>query len=329
MRLRALFCSFCVFVSTVGIAQEVPRDTTFTPWSSYLKIRDAHPEAVLADTVMSESLKSWRDVPYTTLKDSPYPNRQLLADVFRPDNDSIYPALIMIYGGGWNSGSKLNQRAMALRIAEQGYVTIPIEYRLIPEALYPAGLHDVKTAVRWVRTHARDYGIDPSRIAVSGCSAGGQLATLAGVTNRSTRHEGDGEWREASSEVQAIVDMDGIATFLTESNLASVRESYAKKGVKPVSVQWLGGFYEDSPKNWEEASALNWISPWSAPICIIRSQIPRFTDGCDMLCDIYDKMGIYNERHQQEADIHPFWFFHPWIEPTVDWTVAFLDKILK
>lgn len=209
-------------------------------------------------------VKAYNDVVYTTIKKTKFGDRDLHVDIFRPDDDKTYPALIMIHGGGWNSGDKSLQVPMAQQIAARGYVTIPVEYRLIPEAVYPAGLHDIKTAVRWARANAAKYGIDPERIAVSGCSAGAQLATLVGVTNGSKRHEGKGAWKGTSSDVQAVINMDGIATFVSESNIADARERYEKKGALPVNALWLGGLYEDSPENWKEASALLWTTPKSA-----------------------------------------------------------------
>jgi BD-FAE len=85
-----------------------------------------------------------------------------------------------------------------------------VEYRLSPEALYPAAVNDVKAAVRWMRAHATEYRIDTTRIAVSGCSAGGQIAALVGTTNGEKHFEGIGSNADRSSLVQAIIDMDGI-----------------------------------------------------------------------------------------------------------------------
>lgn len=76
----------------------------------------------------------------------------------------------MIHGGGWNSGSLELQVPMAQQIATKGYVTIPVEYRLIPEALYPAGVEDLEDAIEWIYKNAKRYGIDKKKIAVSGCS---------------------------------------------------------------------------------------------------------------------------------------------------------------
>ncbi|MCM1521115.1 MAG: alpha/beta hydrolase [Muribaculaceae bacterium] len=309
--------------------QEIPRDTSFTAWSTNLKVIKKHPEAVIAANTLPAGVKAEENVVYTTLKDTPYGDRDLHVDIYRPDDDKVYPALIMIHGGGWNSGDKTLQQPMAKMIASNGFVTIPVEYRLIPEAVFPAGLHDIKTVVRWARKNASKYGIDPEKIALSGCSAGAQLATLVGVTNGSTLHEGDGQWKDTSSDVQAIVNMDGIATFVSEHNIAEARETFEKKGKLPVNSLWLGGLYEDSRPNWELASAINWITDKSAPICFISSGLPRYSDGRDHLAEIYQLRGINVERSQIPVDIHPFWFFHPWVDTAVSRTVDFLDRTFK
>lgn len=314
---------------TAVAGNEIPRDTSFTTYSTNLKVKKVHPEAVLLGSDLPEGVKATYGEVYTTIKGTPYGDRDLHVDVFRPDDNGIYPALIMIHGGGWNSGDKTLQRPMAERIASHGYVTIPVEYRLIPEAVYPAGLHDIKSAVRWVRANADRLGVDPSRIAVSGCSAGAQLATLVGVTNGSPRHEGEGSLPEVSSHVAAVVNMDGVSTFVSERNITEARDHLRKKGSLPIGAVWLGGLYEDASDNWNEASAVNWITTNSAPICFIHSDLPRYTDGMEYLKAQYDKFGIYTETHAIGSDIHPFWFFNPWVDKVIDKTVRFLDKTLK
>ena len=146
----------------------IPRDTSFTAYSTNIKVRKHHPEAVLALAKLPAGVKEYNNVVYTTHKNTPYGDRDMHVDIFRPDNNEVYPALIMIHGGGWNSGDKSLQVPMAQQIAAKGYVTIPVEYRMTPEAKYPAALHDIKTVVRWARANASKYGIDPDKIAGSG-----------------------------------------------------------------------------------------------------------------------------------------------------------------
>lgn len=312
-----------------GAALTVPRDTSFTPWSTYKKNLKYHPELVLASDKMPDGVRLTEDVVYTTLHGTPYSPRPLHADVMRPADDKAYPALILVHGGGWNSGSKLNLRAIGSRIAAAGYVVIPIEYRLIPEQVYPAGLHDVKTAIRYVRSHASELGVDPNKIAVGGTSAGAQLATLVGVTNNEPTHEGNGEWKDTSSRAQAIVSIDGIATFVTDDNIASVLDHYNRKGELHCSAQWLGGNYEDSKANWHHASAVEWVTPDSPPILFVNSLLPTYHNGRDELCALYDGLGIYHEQHDIEIKLHPFWFFTPWIDQAAGHITGFLDKTLK
>lgn len=328
--LPLIFAVASVVPGTVSAkVTDVPRDTSFTVWSTNKKVIKKHPEARVMPAVLPAGVKAYENVVYTHFNKTPFGPRDLHVDIFRPDNDSIYPAMLMIHGGGWNSGDRSLQVPMAQQIAKAGYVTIPVEYRLIPEAVYPAGLHDIKTAVRWVRKNAKKYGIDPDRIAVSGCSAGAQLATLVGVTNGSERHEGKGQWGKVSSEVQAIVSMDGIATFVSPENIADSEDYFNKRGKLHVNATWLGGLYKDSPDNWNEASAVNWVTDKSAPICFINSGLPRYHDGRDDLRKLYDGKGIYSECHEIDVDVHPFWFFHPWVDETLEYTIKFLDKTFK
>lgn len=275
-------------------AREIPCDTSFTLYSTAKKVLRKHSEATVFRPAMPQDIRAHRDMVYYTISRTPYGKRELHADVFRPDNDSIYPALIMIHGGGWNSGDKSLQKPMAMQIACRGYVAVPIEYRLIPEALYPAALHDVKAAIRWARANAGKLGIDAGRIAVSGCSAGAQLATLAGVTNGSKQHEGKGGYLGVSSDIMAVINIDGIATFVSPTNIADARSRFETKHELPVNAKWLGGLYDDASKNWHEASPLEWVSMRSAPICFINSELPRYSDGCDELVARYDSLGIYS-----------------------------------
>lgn len=316
-------------LGAVGAGLDVPRDTSFTRIGNYHHVLKKHPDFVLMPDTLPTGVREVLDVEYTAIKNSPYGDRKLHADIFRPDDGDVYPALIMIHGGGWNSGDKSLQRPMARQIAARGYVTIPVEYRLIPEALYPAGFHDIKTAVRWVRSNAASLGVDPDKIAVSGCSAGGQLAALTGVTNGSDRHEGDGEWNGVSSDVQAVVNMDGVCTFVSPHNIADADRRLLEKGTTTISAVWLGGTFSQVPDNWNEASAVNWISDKSAPMCFINSALPRFCDGRDDLMRSYKERNILAECHVMPVDVHTFWFFTPWAEQTIKYTVDFLDRIFK
>jgi acetyl esterase/lipase len=100
-------------------------------------------------------------------------------DILRPDRRSgPLPAVLLVHGGGWRDGRREEQRGIASRFAQAGYVAIPVGYRVAGDAPFPACIDDVVAAARWVRAHAADYGIDPDRIGALGHSAGAHLVLM-------------------------------------------------------------------------------------------------------------------------------------------------------
>jgi len=121
---------------------------------------------------------------YTVQRDQVYtPDswpKKLLADVYIPEGKGPFPAVLVIHGGGWRSGDRAQVESIAERVAKRGYVAVNITYRLVPDALFPAPVLDVQQAIRWLRSHAADYQVDPSRVGAWGYSAGAHLAALVG-----------------------------------------------------------------------------------------------------------------------------------------------------
>jgi acetyl esterase/lipase len=118
--------------------------------------------------------------------------RPLTLDLYLPDGkpgvNAGWPLVIYVHGGGWSGGHSRNSGAFVdfpgvlASLAAKGYVVGSINYRLSREAPFPAAIQDVKAAIRWLRAHATEYGIDKSRVMVWGGSAGGQLAGLAATS---------------------------------------------------------------------------------------------------------------------------------------------------
>jgi acetyl esterase/lipase len=90
------------------------------------------------------------------------------------------PAVIEVHGGGWQVGERAVGRGLLMPL--QGFFYASIDYRMSHQALFPAQIHDVKAAIRWLRAHADEYRVDPNRIGLWGGSAGGHLVTLAGAS---------------------------------------------------------------------------------------------------------------------------------------------------
>ncbi|WPR74031.1 pectinesterase family protein [Algoriphagus sp. NG3] len=242
-------------------------------------------------------------------------DRELELDVFSPVHaKSSRPAIVMIHGGGWKAGDKELQMPMAMALAEKGFVTAVVEYRLSPEAQYPAAIHDVKEAIRWLKVHVDEFGIDSGRMAISGSSAGGQIAALVGFTN-TQEYEGATEL-EVNASVKAIVDMDGVLAF-----------HHPESAEGQVASEWLGGTYEQNPEIWDAASPLYLENPDLKPILFINSQYPRFHAGRDELVSKLEKEDVYSEVHTFPGTPHPFWLYDPWFDSTINLIVDFLGKV--
>jgi acetyl esterase/lipase len=298
-----------------------PRDTSFTVRSAFLKELKHRPGISIAKPALSPTVQATYSVTYCTLG-----TRALQLDIFYPKakRKKGYPAVLLIHGGGWRSGDRSNHIPMAQQLAARGYVAVTAEYRLSTEALYPAAVHDLKAAIRWLRANAGRYPIDTTKIAVWGFSAGGQLAALVGTTNGDKELEGsEGNIRHSSS-VQAIVDVDGTLAFLHPES------SDSQPSDKPTaSKYWFGASQTEKPALWEQAAALNHVTPQTPPIVFINSSIDRMHAGREDMIKQLDSYHIYHETHAFPDSPHTFPLFNPWFEPTLKYTADFLGKVFK
>ena len=96
---------FVTNLNLFGINKSVPRDTSYTVYSSYIKELKRFPFIKTVDTTVAKAIKSYEKVVYKKIADTNYGDRELKLSVYRPDNDLLYPAVLMIHGGGWNSGT--------------------------------------------------------------------------------------------------------------------------------------------------------------------------------------------------------------------------------
>lgn len=315
MKIKYLFIFLGLMIVAAGNAQSVtingvPRDTGYTVNSTFLKEVKHRSYIQKADTVLPEGIISNENIDYKKLNEK----RSLQISIYRPDDNNIYPVVMMIHGGGWNSGSPDMQKALAISLVKKGFVTATVEYRLIPEALYPAAVDDLNDAVNWLYKNADKYRIDKNKIIASGSSAGGQLAALIGTVNH-------------DKLIRGVINIDGISTFVEPETIDRAERAKAKGDEMPVDALWLGGTYNEMQKTWEAASALYHINENSAPVCFINSSIPRFHNGRDEHISQLDRLGIYSEVHMFDDSPHTFWHFHPWHLATVNYMANFLSKI--
>jgi acetyl esterase/lipase len=297
---------------------------TYDARHTFDKLVPAYPFIRIADAQVPLGVMKVSDQTYVQ-----YGTRCLQLDLYLPASvqaGTYTPVVVLVHGGGWRSGFRSEFAPMAIRLAQRGYAAATISYRLSGEALYPAAVQDARAAVRWVRTHAGQYHLDPQRIALAGGSAGGQIASLAGVTGHLDRFDPGAAAGAVSSAVQAIVNIDGLSDFTSEA--ARANEDDPSKNPSAAGA-WFGGRYAEKTASWREASPIQYVRPGMPPILFIGSSKPRFSVGRDEMVARMTSVGVASQVFVLQDTPHSFWLFDPWLQPTVDATVAFLDREMR
>jgi pectinesterase len=321
---RVLFIAMVLNTNAICIsyAQQRPaiKDTSFTVYSAYQHIKKDYPDVKIASVDLHKQVKAVMNITYCTVN-----GRPLLLDVFSPVKyKGKLPAVLMIFGGGWRSGNRSMHIPMAKAIAANGYVVVTADYRLSTDALYPAAVNDLKTALKWMHANNEDYGINHNKIAVWGFSAGGQLAALLGTTNNSSLFKGDSCYVHVSDAVQAIVDVDGVLAFIHPES----GEGNDSKGPNAASY-WFGGPQSATMALRQQASALNNASAQTPPVLFINSAVTRMHAGRDDMIKTLNAYGIYSEVHTIVNTPHTFILFDPWFNQALNFTTSFLDRVFK
>ena len=132
--------------------------------------------------------------------------RDLRCDVYTPPSAAKNGlGVLLVHGGGWSEGDRTQLKGYGILLGRKGYLCVACEYRLTGEAPWPAQLHDVKAALRWMRANAASLGIDANRIVVEGNSAGGHLALMVGGTAGMPELEGDGGNAGVTTGVAGVI----------------------------------------------------------------------------------------------------------------------------
>ena len=144
-------------------------------------------EPVTARALMAAMRGNARDVEVHAVADhvAPGPGGDVPVRLYSPAGEGPFPLLVWIHGGGWVLGSVDESDPVARALSVAGDCAVAsIEYRLAPEHPFPAALDDCWAAVRWCVDHAAELGVDPTRVAIGGDSAGGNLATVCAMLAR-------------------------------------------------------------------------------------------------------------------------------------------------
>jgi acetyl esterase/lipase len=188
---------------------------------------------------------------------------RLTLDVYVPEGDGPFPAILAVHGGSWRSGTKLNWFRHARRIARAGFVVVAINYRHAPKFQFPAQLDDCKAAVRWMRMNADTYRIDPERIGAVGYSAGGHLVALLALTAPGDGMEGD---NVPAAEAGLDTRLQAAAVGGAPCDLGWIDEN--SEGLN----YFLGGTRRELPEAWRRASPVTWATADDPPIYIFHGR---------------------------------------------------------
>ena len=190
----------------------------------------------------------------------------LRLDLHLPARTPRAPLIVWVHGGAWRSGSRKDMPLVSL--VEAGYAIASVDYRLSTQARFPAPVHDIKAAVRFLRSHGGTWSLPTKRILIAGDSAGGHLAALVGVSNGSKELEGAlGADRTTSSDVQ------GIMSFYGGANLTTILKQSTPHGLSvrvPALDLLLGGQPDAVPELARLASPVFWVDGEDPPLLLLH-----------------------------------------------------------
>ncbi|MCB9766935.1 MAG: alpha-L-fucosidase [Candidatus Omnitrophica bacterium] len=258
------------------------------------------------------------NIPYANISE-----RQRLDILYPKDTALQLPAIIHIHGGGWYAGGKGGDRTFNFlsTFAKAGYVGLSIEYRLSDEAPFPAAIEDCKEAVRWLRSHSKEYGVDPDRIGAIGASAGGHLSAMLAVAGQEAGFDGDGTG--VSSAIQAA------APVCAPLDLRAPLAPEMFEGDDPVVVRFLGGSLADKSEEARRASPIAYVRKDLPPMLFIHGTADRRVDISQSknMVKALEQVGAPYETIWVEGGNHGMGIARE--QPVLNQIVDFFDRALK
>lgn len=226
-----------------------------------------------------------RDVTFASMGGT-----ELALDLYVPEGPRPLGLIIWVHGGAWRAGTRASVEVQGL--VARGWAIASVDYRLSTVARFPAQVHDIKAAIRFLRAHAAEYGYPADRFAIAGSSAGAHLAALVGVTNRSRELEGAvGVDVAQSSDVQAIVSLFGA------SNLTTILAQSTPHGLSvraPALELLLGARPEATPELARQASPVFHVDRADPPLLLLHgdqdNQMP--INQSHELEGAYERLGL-------------------------------------
>lgn len=234
------------------------------------------PEAQVIDVpVVQGRIDAISGIVYSQVFERGRSVRGLKMTLFVPRTKEKKPAVLYFPGGGFTSADHEKFLEMRYALARAGYAVAACEYRAVPNK-FPALLEDAKAAVRWMRAHASEFGVGADRIGLLGDSAGGYVVQMAGATNGEKNWD-VGDFKEVSSDVQAVVSIYGISDLTTigegigNENVhasAAVTEALLLNG--PAFKDFAGASVNADPQKAKAASPIGHVDGTEPPFLLMH-----------------------------------------------------------
>jgi acetyl esterase/lipase len=241
----------------------------------------------------------------------------LAADVYEPrQGTGPFPGMLVVHGGAWRVGSRVQLAAIANAFAQHGYTAVAISYRLAPQYKFPAQIYDCQAAVRWMRARASEYRIDPNRIGGFGYSAGGHLVALLGTLRDDDLRE-KGVAKNAPSAQLQVVLAGGAPCDFRVMPADSEQLAY-----------WLGGSQSAKPEVYRDASPANFIRSGDPPMFFFHGEqdllVPLASPT--RMVRLLHASGDTAEMYTVKDAGHIQAIFN---RPAIEHAIAFSDRYLK
>jgi len=278
---------------------------------------------ILNVKLTQEKIKSIVNVTYSQPVSYFRKNIKLEMDILKPNREGKYPTVLFVPGGSFAHSYKENYLQQRLEIAKAGYVVASMEYRTIPDGVFPQSLEDVKAAIRFLKANADEYGIDKGKIALMGESAGGYLVAMAGVTSGIADYD-KGDNLSENSDVQAVVDIYGVTDFgEVDFEIEDIDECY-KATFMSVKF-WLN----DVRNNVESTNPISYISQKTPPFLLMHGDADTLVlpNQTEMLHKALIEKGVDSKRYIVPGAGHSDEY---WFQPEVtELIIDFLNKKIK